>query len=397
MLRLLKNRRLWITLVVIGGLLAVAFWPSTVAVDVASVTRGPLVVTIDEEGATRVRERFVVSAPVSGRVLRIELEPGDPVKRGSVVASVRAEAAPLLDPRSRAEGQASIDAANAVLGRARAEAQRARAALALAERELERVRALERDGLTSAQSVEARDVEVKTTREAVNAADFAVKAGLAELQRAEARLAPSTPDQSGRVFTVTAPADGVVLKRLRQSESVVPAGEGLIEIGNPQQLEIVSDLLSTDAVRVKAGSRAFIEQWGGDKVLEAKVRRVEPSGFTKISALGVEEQRVNVLMDFVEPTAAWAALGDAYRVEVRIVSWEAERVVKVPTGALFREGSNWAVYKVDAGRVSRTRVEIDHQTAREAEVTSGLKEGDRVVLHPGDTLTDGARVTIRMP
>jgi HlyD family secretion protein len=395
MRRLLKNKRLWIALVVITGLLAVAFWPSTVAVDIAPVTRGPLVVTIDEEGTTRVRERFVVSAPVAGRVLRIELEPGDRVKRGSVVASVRAEAAPLLDPRSRAEGQAALEAATAALGRARAEAQRARAALALAERELERVRVLDRDGLTSAQTVEAREADVKTAQEAVNAAEFAVKAALAEQQRAQARLAPSTPDQSGRVFTVVSPADGVVLKRLRESETVVPAGEALIEIGNPQQLEIVSDLLSTDAVRVKPGARALIEQWGGDKVLEARVRRVEPSGFTKISALGVEEQRVNVLLDFVEPAAAWAALGDAYRVEVRIVTWEADSVVKVPTGALFREGNNWAVFKVDGDRVRRTTVEIDHQTAQEAEVKSGLKEGDRVVLHPGDTLVDGVRVQER--
>jgi HlyD family secretion protein len=395
MLRLLKNVRLWITLAVIGGLLAVAFWPSTVAVDVASVTSGPLMVTIDEEGTTRVRDRYVVSAPVSGRVLRIELEPGDHVRRGSVVASVRAEAAPLLDPRSRAEGQAAIEAATAALGRARAEAQRARAAQALAERELDRVRVLSRDGLTSAQNLEAREAEVKTSQEAVNAADFAVRAALAEQQRAEARLAPSTPDQSGRVFTVTSPADGVVLKRLRESETVVPAGEALIEIGNPQQLEIVSDLLSTDAVRVRPGARALIEQWGGEKALEAKVRRVEPSGFTKISALGVEEQRVNVVLEFVEPAAAWTALGDAFRVEVRIVIWEAESVVKVPTGALFREGSNWAVYRVDGDRVQRTTVAIDHQTAQEAEVKSGLKDGDRVVLHPGDTLTNGARVQQR--
>jgi HlyD family secretion protein len=395
MLRLLKNRRLWIAAVVVGGLLVVAFWPSTVIVDMAAVMRGSLIVTIDEEGTTRVRDRFVVSAPVAGRVLRIELEPGDQVKRGSLVASVRAEMAPLLDPRSRAEGQAAIEAARASLGRARAEAQRARAALSLAERELARVRQLANDGLTSAQSLEAREAEVNTAEETVHAADFAVRAASSELQRAEARLAPSTPDQSGRVFTVTAPADGVVLKRLHESESVVPAGEALIEIGNPNQLEIVSDLLSTDAVRVRPGARAFIEQWGGDQALEAKVRRVEPSGFTKISALGVEEQRVNVLLDFVEPATAWAALGDAYRVEVRIVTWEAEQVLKVPTGALFRRGSDWAVYVVENGRARATVVSIGHQTGREAEVVSGLNEGDTVVMHPGDSLTDEVRVQAR--
>jgi HlyD family secretion protein len=395
MLRLLKNPRVLVAAAIVGGLLTVALWPTTTAVDLAAVSRGPLTVTIDEEGMTRVRERFVVSAPVAGRVLRIELEPGDSVKRGATVASVRAEAPPLLDTRARAEAEAAIESARAALGRARAEAERARTALQFATREHERAKALAQDGLITTQSVETREADVKTAQESVSAAEFAVKAAESELQRAQTRLAPSRLDQAGRVFAVMSPADGVVLKRLRESETIVPAGEALLEIGNPGQLEIVSDLLSTDAVRVKPGARALIEQWGGEKALDAKVRRIEPSGFTKISALGVEEQRVNVLLDFVEPATAFAALGDGYRVEVRIVVWESDSVLKVPTAALFRQGGDWAVYKLEHDRVRQTMVAIGHQTGQDAEVTSGLSEGDRVVLHPGDTLTDNAKAQPR--
>jgi HlyD family secretion protein len=200
------------------------------------------------------------------------------------------------------------------------------------------------------------------------------------------------------VVSVAAPVEGVVLKRVRESETVVPAGDPLVEIGDPAALEIVADLLSTDAVRTKAGARAFIEQWGGEKPLEARVRRIEPAGFMKISALGVEEQRVNIVLDFVESSpAARAALGDGYRVEVRVVIWESPDVVKVPTSALFRHGEKWAVYVMDRGRAKRTLVDLGHQTGQYAELISGLAPGARVILHPGDTLVDGTRVRERPP
>jgi HlyD family secretion protein len=394
MWRVLLNRRVWLAALIVGGLVAVALWPSTVAVDVATVSRGPLVVTVDEEGQTRVRQRYVVSAPVSGRVLRIDLEPGDPVKRNDIVARVQPEAPPLLDARTRAEAQAAVAAAQAALGRARAEAQRASAALAQAERERTRAGQMLAAGVASQQEVDARQAELDVARENVNAAEFAVRAAESDLQRAQARLAPA-PATTGAVVSVRAPADGVVLRRVRESESIVPAGEPLVEIGNPQDLEIVADLLSTDAVQVKPGSRAIVEQWGGARELAARVRRVEPSGFTKISALGVEEQRVNVILDFEDPAHAWSALGDGYRVEVRIVLWESPDVLKVPTGALFREGTDWAVYVIANGRVRRTVVALGKQTGREAEVVSGITEGTRVVLYPGDTLTDGARIEER--
>jgi HlyD family secretion protein len=314
------------------------------------------------------------------------------------VARVREEASPLLDARARAEAEAVVESARAALGRARAEEERAKATLDQNRRDFARLRSLAEDRIIAKQEFETREADVRVAQETVNAAAFAVRAATADLRRAEARLTPSRVEAPGRVVGVTAPVDGVVLKRLRESETFVPAGDPLIEIGDEGQLEIVSDLLSTDAVRIKPGARAIIEQWGGEQPLAACVRRVEPSGFMKISALGVEEQRVNVVLDFVESSPpARAPLGDGYRVEVRVVVWEAPNVLRVPTSALFRHGDKWAVYVVDRGRARRTLLESGHQTGQYAEVVSGLAEGARVIVHPGDTLMDGARVRERPP
>lgn len=395
MLRLLTDRRLVLSAVVIGSLIAVALWPRAVVVDLGTVSRGPLVVTIDEEGRTRVRDRFVVTAPVTGRVRRIELEPGDRVARGTVIGYVRPESPPLLDARTRAEATAAVESAEASVGHARAEEQRVRAALAQAQRELARTGRLTSAGVTTAQDLDMRETNVSLAAEAVKAAEFAARVAVAELERARARLAVGAAATGDGAIAVRAPVDGVVLQRLRESESVVPAGEPLVELGDPRQIEIVTDLLSTDAVRVKRGARATIEQWGGDTVLDAVVRRIEPAGFTKVSALGVEEQRVNVVLDFVNSGEECALLGDGYRVETRIVLWETPRVVKVPTNALFREDTRWAVYVVSGGRARRTFVEIGHQTGQEAEVLDGLSEGTTIIVHPGDLIRDGVRITAR--
>ncbi len=390
-----RNRRVWQGAAVVAVLLAVALWPRAIAVDVAPVSRGSLVVTIDEEGETRVHHRFLVSAPVTGRVDRIELEPGDIVQRGvTVVARLRPETPQLLDARSRVEAQAAVETARGALGRARADEQRARATLDLATRELKREEDLYRAGATTAQSLEARRNALVTAEETLNAATFATAAANAELDRARARLMPANVEAAGRVLEVRAPVDGVVLRRHRESEGIVPAGEPLLEIGDPSHVEIVADLLSTDAVKVKPGMRVGVEQWGGDSPMGARVERVEPSGFTKVSALGVEEQRVNVIMDFEDDRAAWASLGDAYRVEVRIAVQELPDVVKVPTAALFREGEQWAVYVLDENRARRVVLELGARTNAEAEVRSGLTADQRVVIHPPDALTDGARVTV---
>ena len=381
---------------VVGALFFVALRPVPVDVDVAQVVRGPMAVTIDDEGETRIRRRFVVSSPVAGRLQRIELEPGDPVTRGqTVVARVQAEASPLLDARTRAEAEAARAAATSVLGRARADEQRATTALELARRDLAREQELDKTGLTTRQAVDVSETAVLTAEEAARSATFAVATATAELARAEARVEPNHIDTGDRIVTVLAPIDGMVLRRLRESAAFVPAGQPLIEVGDPQDLEVVSDLLSTDAVQVRPGSTTRLEQWGGDQTLTATVRRVEPSGFMKMSALGVEEQRVNVLMDFDDPVTASALLGDGYRAEVRIVIWEADDVVQVPTSALFRQGDAWAVYVIDGASARLTTVTIDHRNSQSAEVLQGLSPGDEVVVHPPDTLTAGTEVSRR--
>lgn len=381
---------------IVAALVLVATRPQVVEVDAGEVTRGPMVITINEEAETRIRRKFVVSAPVTGRVERIDLEPGDHVVAGkTVVARVRAEAPPLLDSRSRAEAVAARSAAESSRGQARAEEQRAKAALDLAQRELARERELDRSGLTTKQAVEVRESEVRTAEEALRAATFAVAASTAELERLDARLRPDRLDAEGRLLNVTSPVSGVILRRLRESASVVPAGEPLMEIGNPEDLEIVADLLSTDAVQVRPGAVVRLEQWGGSETLTGRVRRVEPSGFKKLSALGVEEQRVNVVMDFDDPVAVSARLGDGFRAEVRIVIWEGDDVVQVPTSALFRQGEQWAVYVISGDVVRRSLVQVDRRNSQTAQITSGVNPGDRVVVHPPDTLADGVRIRVR--
>jgi HlyD family secretion protein len=392
--RHLRNPRL---LAAAGGvllLLLVALWPESVAVDVARVERGPLRVTVDEEGETRVRERFLVSAPVSGRVARIELEPGDRVERGRTVVATFAPGDPTpLDARARAEAEAAVGAADAALGRARAEQQRAGAALELARSELARLRALARQQIVAAQALEAAEAQERSAEEGARAAGFAVRAAEHEREMARARL--SQARGGGAALAIRSPIDGVVLKRFRESAGIVPAGEPLLELGDPAALELVSDLLSSDAVKVRPGSAVLLEQWGGDEALRGRVRRVEPSGFMKVSALGVEEQRVNVIVDFEDAAAAGRVLGDGYRVEVRIVLWQAQDAVKVPASSLFRRGEEWAVFVVEGGRARARAVSIGHRGGAEAEVLSGVEPGATVVVHPSDSVRDGVRVTPR--
>ncbi len=392
---LLRNRKVLASLLLVVGLLAIALWPASVPVDTAAVARGTIRVTVDEEGETRVRHRFLVSAPVAGRVLRIDLEPGDPVTRDTVVATFLPAAAFPLDARSRAEAEAQAAAARAELGAAQAQRGRAQAAVRLARSELGRHLALAEQQLVSRQVLEARETEARASEEALRAADFAVASARHQLDMAAARLLPAGATGAARPLAIQAPLDGIVFKRLRESEAVGAAGEPLLEMGDPRGLEIVSDLLSPDAVRVRPGAPVLLEHWGGAQPIKARVRRVEPSGFMKISALGVEEQRVNVVMDFDDPLEAWSSLGDGYRVEVRIVIAEAENALQVPTSSLFRSGQDWAVFAVEGRRTALRKVVVGHRNETHAEVVSGLGEGESVVLHPSDALRDGSRVTRR--
>jgi HlyD family secretion protein len=396
MRRWLRHRALLGGIVIVAVLLFVALRPRPIEVELARVTRGAMRVTVDEEGKTRIRDKFLITAPVTGAVSRIEIEPGDRVTRGQVVATMYAEPAPLLDARTRAERRARVDATRAALEQARAEEKRSAAVMAHAESEARRVRPLNKAGAISDAEFETYETQARAAAAAHRATVQAVAQAASEVEAARASLSESADGPTaarGRSIEVRAPADGVVLRRLRESESVAPAGEGLLEIGARDQLEIVADFLSTDAVRIPVGAPVIIDQWGGGTPLSGRVRRIEPSGFTKVSALGVEEQRVNVIVDFSDPAAAWQALGDGYRVEVRAVLWEGASVLKTPVGSLFRQGDAWALYVVRDGRAERRTVTIGHRTDREAEVTAGLQEGESVVMHPSDTLVEGARVT----
>ena len=393
------TRRLliWGGTVVILILIGLSLRPKPHPADFAVVERGLLRVTIDEEGETRVRDRYVVSAPLAGRVLRIELEPGDPVVAGDTVLATFQPTDPvLLDARSRAEAEARVKAAEAALGRADADRDRALAELKKAEADLDRTAKLAADEIVSAERLEAMELEHDTRQKAVRAAEFAVRTHSYDLEVARASLVePGGEGSSREPILIRSPIDGTVLRRLHESESVVPAGEPLLEVADPEDLEIVSDLLSTDAVKVRSGQKVLIEQWGGDAPLAGVVRRVEPSGFMKISALGVEEQRVNVIVDLRDPRDAWESLGDGFRVEVRIVTWEQDDVVTVPSSSLFRHEEGWAVFAVEEGHASLRPVEIGQRNGLAAQVMSGLEEGRQVIVHPSDSIEDGVAVAER--
>ena len=392
-MRLLKNKKLIASVLVVAAIVAVALWPKSMEVSVTHSERGPMQVTVDEDGETRVRDRFLVTAPVAGRVQRIEIEPGDLVVRGkTVLTRITPAESPLLDPRTRSELQAGVEAATAAVGQARAERQRASTAVERARSTLRRQQELMKAGAIAADALEAAETALASAEDGLRAAEFTERRIEYELQVARARL--SAPNAAGRSVEVLAPIDGTVLKRLRESEGVVPVGEPLVEIGEPERKEIVADLLSTDAVRVSAGAEVLVEQWGGGHPLHGRVRRVEPSGFMKVSALGVEEQRVNVIVDFADPSDA-VRLGDGYRVEVRIVLWKDDNVIKVPVGALFRQGEGWAVFVVEEGRVRRQTVQLGQRNENVGQITGGLEVGATIVLHPPDTLMDGARVTVK--
>lgn len=391
-MRIIKHARVGAAAAGTALIAAIALWPEALVVDVVPVVKGPIQVTIDEDGLTRVRQRFVVSAPVSGRLQRVELEPGDVVRRDMVVARLLPADAPLLDARIRAELAAGAEAAKAALERAAAEQKRARATQERARTFLRRQQELLRAGAASLDDVDAAAATTMNAEAAMQAADAAADGARHDLELARARL--QAPRSGGRAVDVTAPSHGVVLRRLRESESVVAAGEPLLELGDPADLEIVVDVLSTDALKIPPRAAALVGGWGESEPLRGYVRRIEPSGFVKLSSLGIEEQRVNVIIALDEPPPN---MGDGYRIDVQILLWAADEAVKVPIGSLFRHGDEWAVFVVDEGRARLRQVRIGQRNANEAQVLAGVAAGDPVVLYPPDTLTDGGRVTAAQP
>jgi HlyD family secretion protein len=379
----------------VAAVLWAALSPSVVEVDVATVGRGPLRVTVDEEGETRLRRRFVVSAPVSGRVLRIESRPGDHVKTGQVLAVIQPAPPTPLDVRTEATAEARVSAADAAAQRARAERSRLAVERKQAEADAARAKQLLDTGYGAKDAYEQLLARAQSLTQAEQAADSAIRAADFEHAAAKAALISRGDATAGRAVRVTAPIAGLILRRAQESEAVVAAGAPLVDIGTLEDLEIVSDLLSTDAVKVKPGASVLIDRWGGEGQLAGRVQRVEPAGFLKVSALGVEEQRVNVIIDFVDPRERRASLGDGFRVEVRIVVWEQKDALVAPTSSLFRADGEWAVFVLDGDRIRRRIVKIGQRNEQSAEVLEGLTAGDRVVAYPGESLTDGAKVRPR--
>lgn len=377
-------------------LLVYAFWPRPVLVDLAAAARGPMTVTVRDEGRTRVRDVYVVSAPVAGRLLRVERESGDAVEAGETVARLLPSQPALLDARSESEARAAVRSAEAALSFASAEATSALAALNFAQAEFNRIEALHEGGVASQGALDRVRLDYRRAQAAYNTAQAGVRMREAELEAAQARLQPDHVDGENEVVEIEAPASGLVLQVLQESESPVAAGAPLMEIGNPADLEIVVELLSTDAVRVSEGAAALITDWGdGAAPLRGRVRRVEPYGFLKISALGVEEQRVNVIVDLVDPQEEWRRLGHGFRVEAAIETWSGDDVLQVPVPALFRHEGEWALFTVEGGRARLTPVEVGHDNGEVAEILSGLSGGETVVLYPGETVSDGAAVEAR--
>lgn len=380
----------------LAALLVFAFRPRPVLADLGEITRGALTVAVRDEARTRVRDIYVVSAPVSGRLLRVGNRAGERVEAGAVIAVIQPGPAVFVDERSRQEIQAGVRSAEAALALSRAELEGAEARLAHARIEAERTETLFAAEVASQSALDRARLDVRTAAAAVGNARAGVGVRQAALEAARVRLIePAAASSGGRTVTIRAPVTGRVLRVLQESESVVAQGAPVMEIGDPRDLEVVAELLSSDAARISAGAPAVIDAWGEGPALQGRVRQVEPYGFLKVSALGVEEQRVNVIIDPVDPPAAWTAVGHGYRVEAAVTVWSAEAVVRAPVSALFRHQGQWAVFKVVGGRARLQRVEIGHSNGEFAEVRAGLSPGERVVLHPGQSIADGLAVRVR--
>jgi HlyD family secretion protein len=411
-------------LVFVGGLVSAtvfAFLPKPVPVEVAAVERGDLRVTVDEDGKTRVIDRYVVSAPLGGTMGRIELDPGDPVELDTLLATIEPIEPPLLDARTRAETEARLLAAQASKRQASAAVNRAKVGFEFAENERDRTAKLVDKGSVSQRTLDLAELEVSTREQDLESARFGVRVAQYEVEVAKAAIARiDTAGKAGKakpkagaveptagaepaegprqdVVEVRSPIVGAVLRVLHDQEGVVTPGTPLIELADPHALELVVDVLTTDAIQIEPGAPVEIRQWGGDLPLNGRVRMVEPSAFTKVSALGVEEQRVNVIIDLGSRSDAsdnpqMQALGDGFRVEVGIVVWEGHDVLKIPVSALFRSEQRWAVWVIEGGFATLRNIEVGRREGLEVEVEGGLEEGEQVVIHPSDTVKEGVEV-----
>jgi len=378
-----RRRIFWFGLGIGLIVLAWTIWrPSAIPVQTSNVVRGPMRVTVDEDGETRARDRFTVAAPISGRMLRVELRQGDPIRQGQIVAKIQ----PLpLNQQQREEVLARVETAEANKRQADARVERALEDYHQAQRELKRSEQLEKI-ITKEELEQARNKEVTSTKE-LEAAKFGAQAEVTVARAGLVGIEGRSPQPM--VIPIHSPVSGCVLQVVEKSERVVEAGAPLLVVGDPKNLEIVTDVLTTDAVSIKPGAQVELQGWGGDHPLQARVRLVEPSGFTKVSALGVEEKRVNVIAEFVDSPGS---LGDGYRVETSIVTWQGSDVLKIAGSAAFREQEGWTVFVIEGGKASRRPVKIGHRNQTEVEVLDGLTDGEQVILHPSNQLRDGIRV-----
>lgn len=389
------KRLAWLSAVLAVALLAWLTQREPVQLaSVAQVSRGSMELSFSEEGKTRLKQRYVVAAPVAGLLRRISLAPGDAVRAGQVVAQIEPGRSALLDPRARSLAQAEVASARSAGQAARARAAAAETAQRVAAQELDRLTRLQAAGMVSQaqlDSVRARAAQASAELDAARA-DEQISAQRLRAAQASLTAEAGNPGSGSRVLDVTSPVAGVVLKRPLDSALPVPMGQVLLEIGDTAAMEIEVEALSTDAVRLARGQLARITRWGGDGVLQAVVTRVEPSAFTKVSALGVEEQRTRVLLEIQSARQSWATLGEGYRVEVEFILQQASDVLQVPASALFRMGEGWAVYRLEDGRARRTSVKLGRRSAVAAQVLEGLQAGQTVIVQPDDRIQDGTRI-----
>ena len=397
----LKRLLLLAALAGIAGGFTWLMWPQSIQVDVAKAVLGHMQLTVDEDGISRIRKVYTVSAPVAGKLERSPREVGDHVVAGvTTVAAIRSADPTMLDARTRLELVAAVEAAKADRDFASAAVLQAEKKFQFSEAELGRARYLVGKKVMALNALEKRQLDADGAQQRLESAKAQLDVRLHNLEIAEARLrGPVIPGEAAAseecCIKLTSPVNGIILHIPVENEQIVQAGTPLVEIGNPLDTEIVVDLLSTDAMQVKSGTAASIGGWGGSNDLKARVKRVEPAAFTKISALGIEEQRVKAILEISDPPTQWMGLGHQYRVFVRITIWQSDNALQVPLSALFRRDRNWAVFKVDGGIAKVTKITAGQMTSSDAQILSGLREGETVIVHPSDLIADGVRIEVR--
>ena len=381
----------------VTGLLVWGFWPQPVLVETVAVKRAALTVTIEEEGRTRVIDRYSIAAPVDGVACRVDLNVGDPVEQGQVLLGITPMESQVLDPRSRAQARAQVAAAKSALQAAREQVRSTAAAAKLATAELKRLRPLVEKGHISRDAFDRAETEVQTSMAAKRSADFNVEVAHYEQEAAESLLeyGAGSGDEPAERVPVRSPIDGRILKLAHECEGPVRTGDPLLEVGDPTALEVEVDVLSADAVKIKPGMKVLFDRWGGDQPLQGMVRNIEPVGFTKISALGVEEQRVLIISDFTSAAEQWQRLGDGYRVEASFILWHEDDILQIPASSLFRYNEGRAVFVIEGNRAIRREVSVGQRNGLSARILEGLAEGETVINHPGENVEDGVRIEVR--